>query len=171
MDTLDFQLDAEQRIHAHGLESPIMESRTKNPSFRNHHRNGLVIPAQPDCILAIGSQHLAAILAEESDTGLTRADPRKPLVLGRRYWRAANIGRRNRGPRFQYSQRGNGRRRACFQHAGVPHRVDAAESVGGEIAAAAGACPDGTKLVSSTSLDSAAGTHADIGGWLGRRLL
>ena len=30
----------------------------------------LVFPAKPDCLLTIGSQHLAAILAEEWDTGL-----------------------------------------------------------------------------------------------------
>lgn len=47
-----------------------MESREEEPASSSSSSQQLAFPAQPDCLLTIGSQHLAAVLAEEWDTGL-----------------------------------------------------------------------------------------------------
>ena len=64
-------------------------------------------PIAPDDRLAASSR--------DSGRGTGRrpacADPRKPLVLGRRFRRASNTGSRNCRSRFQYCSHGKGRRR------------------------------------------------------------
>ena len=47
-----------------------MDSREIEPVSSRRSLRRPVAPAQPDCLLTIGSQCLAAVLAEEWDTGL-----------------------------------------------------------------------------------------------------
>ena len=59
-------------VDAHGWEKPVMDSRELEPVAERRSSTSIAPPRPPraDCLLTIGAQCLAAVLAEEADAGL-----------------------------------------------------------------------------------------------------